>query len=138
LPRQPWLLSHWCGTPKNNVGCCAGGRQASPSAGEREAVRVGLELGVGWGLVSAYQSTRPRVFLVWYGEPPGGAEDALSATGISGDHCGPSVSGRRCSRRSQYCHQQCRKETLGGVRRGVAASPLPCRASTPSLAVSIY
>ncbi|MQL91859.1 hypothetical protein Taro_024476 [Colocasia esculenta] len=70
--------------------------------------------------------------------PPVGPRDVLSATGIFGDHCGPFVSGRRCSRRPQYCHQRCRKGALGGVRRGVIAPPLPCRAPTPSLAVSIY
>ncbi|MQL76098.1 hypothetical protein Taro_008472 [Colocasia esculenta] len=70
--------------------------------------------------------------------PPVGSRSALSATGVSGDHCGLSVSGRRCSQQPQYRHRWCRKETLGGVRRGVAAPPLPCRASTPSLVVSIY
>ncbi|MQL72206.1 hypothetical protein Taro_004547 [Colocasia esculenta] len=70
--------------------------------------------------------------------PPVGPRGALSATGIFGDHCGPFVSGRQCSRRPQYRHQRCRKGTLGGVRRGVTAPPLPCRAPTPSLAVSIY
>ncbi|MQL79793.1 hypothetical protein Taro_012246 [Colocasia esculenta] len=38
------------------------------------------------------------------GEPPGGAEGALSTIGISGDHCGPSISGRWCSQRPQYRH----------------------------------
>ncbi|MQM08633.1 hypothetical protein Taro_041487 [Colocasia esculenta] len=70
--------------------------------------------------------------------PPVGPRGALSATGISDDHWGPSVSGRRCSRRPQYSHQRCRKGALGGVRRGVAARPLPFRAPTPYLAVSIY
>ncbi|MQM14230.1 hypothetical protein Taro_047163 [Colocasia esculenta] len=70
--------------------------------------------------------------------PPVGLRGALSATDISDDHWGPSVSGRRCSRRPQYSHRQCRKGALDGVRRGVAASPLPCRPPTPSLAVSIY
>ncbi|MQL83229.1 hypothetical protein Taro_015710 [Colocasia esculenta] len=70
--------------------------------------------------------------------PPVGLRGTLSAIGISGDHCGPSVSGRRCSQRPQYRHRRCRKGVLGGVRRGVAAPPLPHRASTPSLAVSIY
>ncbi|MQL71846.1 hypothetical protein Taro_004155 [Colocasia esculenta] len=70
--------------------------------------------------------------------PPVGSRGALSATDVSGDHCGPSVSDRRCSQQPQYHHRWCRKETLGGVRRAVAAPPLPCRASIPSLAVSIY
>ncbi|MQL71906.1 hypothetical protein Taro_004275 [Colocasia esculenta] len=70
--------------------------------------------------------------------PPVGLRDALSATGIFGDQCGPSVSGRRCFRLPHYCHRQCRKGALDGVRRGVAAPPLPCRAPTLSLAVSIY
>ncbi|MQL87614.1 hypothetical protein Taro_020168 [Colocasia esculenta] len=70
--------------------------------------------------------------------PPVGSRGALSATGISDDHWGPSVSGRRCSRRPHYSHRRCRKGALGGVRRGVAAPPLPCRAPTPSLVVSIY
>ncbi|MQL69785.1 hypothetical protein Taro_002071 [Colocasia esculenta] len=67
-----------------------------------------------------------------------GLRGTVSATGISGDHCEPSVSGRRCSRRLQYRHQWCRKGALGGVRRGVAPLPLPCRAPTPSLVISIY
>ncbi|MQM21405.1 hypothetical protein Taro_054443 [Colocasia esculenta] len=67
-----------------------------------------------------------------------GPRDALSATDISSDHCGPFVSGRRCSRRPQYRHRRCRKGALGDVRRGVTAPPLPCRAPPPSLAVSIY
>ncbi|MQL82156.1 hypothetical protein Taro_014623 [Colocasia esculenta] len=70
--------------------------------------------------------------------PSVGPKDALSATGIFCDHCGPFVSGRRCSQRPQYRHQQCRKRALGGVRRGVIAPPLPCRAPTPTFAVSIY
>ncbi|MQM00843.1 hypothetical protein Taro_033594 [Colocasia esculenta] len=70
--------------------------------------------------------------------PSVGPWGALSAIGISGDHCGPFVSGRRCSQRPQYRHRRCRKGVLGGVRMGVAASPLPCRAPTSSLAVSIY
>ncbi|MQL97403.1 hypothetical protein Taro_030092 [Colocasia esculenta] len=70
--------------------------------------------------------------------PPVGPRGALSATGISGDHCGPSVSGRCCSQRPQYRHRQCRKGALGSVRRGVTAPPLPCRTPTPSLVVSIY
>ncbi|MQL71671.1 hypothetical protein Taro_003990 [Colocasia esculenta] len=69
---------------------------------------------------------------------PVGPRGALSASGIFGDHCGPSVSGRRCSRRPQYRHQWCKKGALDGVRRGVTAPPLPCRAPTLSLAVSIY
>ncbi|MQM03064.1 hypothetical protein Taro_035835 [Colocasia esculenta] len=67
-----------------------------------------------------------------------GPRGALSATGISGDHCGPSVNGRRCSRRPQYRHRRWGKGALGGVRRGVTAPPLPCRIPTLSLAVSIY
>ncbi|MQM10679.1 hypothetical protein Taro_043575 [Colocasia esculenta] len=70
--------------------------------------------------------------------PPVGPRGALSAIGISDDHWRPSVSDRRCSRRPQYSHRQCRKGALGGVQRGVAAPPLPCRAPTTSLAVSIY
>ncbi|MQL92367.1 hypothetical protein Taro_024986 [Colocasia esculenta] len=70
--------------------------------------------------------------------PPVELRGALSATGISGDHCGPSVSSRRCSRRLQYRHQRCRKGGLGGVRSGVTAPLVSCRASTPSIAVSIY
>ncbi|MQM09274.1 hypothetical protein Taro_042142 [Colocasia esculenta] len=70
--------------------------------------------------------------------PPVEPRDALSATGISGDHCGPSVSGRRCFRLPQYHHRLCRKGALGGVRRGVVAPPLPCRTPTLFLAVSIY
>ncbi|MQL94252.1 hypothetical protein Taro_026909 [Colocasia esculenta] len=66
---------------------------------------------------------------------PVGPRGVLSATDISDDHCGPSVSGRRCSRRPQYRHRRCIKEALGGVRRGVAAPPLPCRAPTPTLAI---
>ncbi|MQM07510.1 hypothetical protein Taro_040356 [Colocasia esculenta] len=67
-----------------------------------------------------------------------GPKSVLSATGISGDHCGPSVSSRRCSRQPQYYHRWCKKGVLGGVRKGVAALPLPCRAPASSLAVSIY
>ncbi|MQM07959.1 hypothetical protein Taro_040810 [Colocasia esculenta] len=70
--------------------------------------------------------------------PPVGPRGMLSATGISGDHCGPSVSDRRCSQRLQYCHRRYRKGALGGVRRRVVAPPLPCRAPTLSLPVSIY
>ncbi|MQL99906.1 hypothetical protein Taro_032642 [Colocasia esculenta] len=70
--------------------------------------------------------------------PPVGPRGTLSATGISSDQCGPSVSGRQCSRRPQYRHRWCRKGALSGVRRGVAVPPLPCRAPTPTLAVSIY
>ncbi|MQM19771.1 hypothetical protein Taro_052783 [Colocasia esculenta] len=70
--------------------------------------------------------------------PPVGLRGTLSATGIFDDHWGPSVSGRRCSRRPQYNHRRCRKGDLGGVRTGVATPPLPCRAPIPSLAVSIY
>ncbi|MQL97598.1 hypothetical protein Taro_030290 [Colocasia esculenta] len=53
-----------------------------------------------------------------------GPRGALSATGIFGDHYGPSVNGRRCSQRAQYRHQRCRKGALGSVRRGVATPPL--------------
>ncbi|MQM02093.1 hypothetical protein Taro_034856 [Colocasia esculenta] len=70
--------------------------------------------------------------------PPVGPRGALSAIGISDDHWRPSVSGRQCSWRPQYSHRRCRKGALGGVRRGVAAPPLPFHAPTPSLAVSIY
>ncbi|MQL68523.1 hypothetical protein Taro_000831 [Colocasia esculenta] len=70
--------------------------------------------------------------------PPVGPRGALSVTGISDDLCGPSVSGRRCSRRPQYRHRRCRKGTLDGVQMEVATLPLPCCAPTPSLAVSIY
>ncbi|MQL90882.1 hypothetical protein Taro_023478 [Colocasia esculenta] len=69
---------------------------------------------------------------------PVGPRGALSATSISDDHWRPSVSGRRCSRRPQYSHRRCIKGALGGVRRRVAAPPLPFHAPTPSLAVSIY
>ncbi|MQL93267.1 hypothetical protein Taro_025909 [Colocasia esculenta] len=67
-----------------------------------------------------------------------GPRGALSASGIFSNHCGPSVSDRRCSRRPQYRHRWCRKRVMGGVRRRVTALPLPCRAPTPSLVVSIY
>ncbi|MQM17005.1 hypothetical protein Taro_049972 [Colocasia esculenta] len=67
-----------------------------------------------------------------------GPRGALSATGIFGDHCGPSVSGRQCSQRPQYHHRRCRKGALGGVRRRVAAPLLLCCAPTPSFAVSIH
>ncbi|MQL97407.1 hypothetical protein Taro_030102 [Colocasia esculenta] len=67
-----------------------------------------------------------------------GPRDALSAIGISGGQCGPSVSGRQYFRLPQYRHRQCRKGALDDVRRGVPAPPLSCRAPTPSLAVSIY
>ncbi|MQL68112.1 hypothetical protein Taro_000438 [Colocasia esculenta] len=70
--------------------------------------------------------------------PPARPRGALSATGIFDDYWGPSVSGRRYSRRLQYSHRRCRKGALGDVRRAVAAPRLPCRAPTPSLAVSIY
>ncbi|MQL84746.1 hypothetical protein Taro_017254 [Colocasia esculenta] len=70
--------------------------------------------------------------------PSVGPRGALSAIGISGNYCGPFVSGRRCSQRPQYHHRRCRKGVLGGVRMGVAAPPLPCRAPTSSLTVSIY
>ncbi|MQL84781.1 hypothetical protein Taro_017305 [Colocasia esculenta] len=70
--------------------------------------------------------------------PVVGPRGALSATSISGDHCGPFVSGRRCSRQPQYRHRRCRKGVLGGVRRKITAQSLPCRAPTSSLAVSIY
>ncbi|MQL84793.1 hypothetical protein Taro_017281 [Colocasia esculenta] len=69
---------------------------------------------------------------------PVGPRDARSTTDISDDHRGPFVSGRRCSRQPQYCHRRCRRGALGGVQRGVTTLPLPCRASAPSLAVSIY
>ncbi|MQM07069.1 hypothetical protein Taro_039904, partial [Colocasia esculenta] len=65
--------------------------------------------------------------------PPVGPRGALSATSISGDHCGSSVSGRRCSRQPHYHHRRCRKGALCGVRRGVVAPPLP---PPPSLAMA--
>ncbi|MQL96000.1 hypothetical protein Taro_028670 [Colocasia esculenta] len=69
-----------------------------------------------------------------------GLRGTLSVTGISADHYRSFVndSDRRCSRWPQQHHRRCRNRVLGGVRRGVTAPPLPCRAPTPFLAVSIY
>ncbi|MQL71552.1 hypothetical protein Taro_003861 [Colocasia esculenta] len=67
--------------------------------------------------------------------PPVGLRGALSAIGIFGDHCGLSVSGKRCSQRLQYRHRQCRKGVLRAVCEGELqhrpylisrTNPFPC------------